>query len=216
MSALAAVELWPYCDVKTHEIYPKTSVEGTVWDKSITLHERGAQADFPNAKAQFRARSTDEWVTLFDRAPHIMAQLLGDIFRETRAEAERESGKARIGRRPKRIDGTLEELYAMITPRYSMEPFAESVRELIDASTSLRAFAARAGMAHHTITRMIRGEMALEQWRLEKIAKAGKVHPAYFMEWRSAEILKAVEGLLTSRPNVSVRVHKQMQNARQG
>lgn len=214
MSALAAVELWPYCDVKTHEHYPKTSVEGTVWDKSTHLHERGSQADFGNAKAQFRERSEGEWVALFDRAPHIFHQLLGDIFRESRAEAQRDAGKARIGRRPKHADGSMDELYAMITPRYSMEPFSEAVIELIDKATSLRAFAARAGIHHHTITRMIRGQIPLDSYRLEKIARAGKVHPAFFMEWRDQQIVKAVQELLSSRPNVSVRVHKQMVQAK--
>lgn len=211
---LAVVEQWPYCDIATREEWPKSSQEGTVYYRSETLYEKGSAADLANAKRQFRFRSDAEWIELFDRAPHVIHALLGDMFRETVAERERENGKARIGRRPKAIDGSLDELYEMISPRYSMEPFGEAVRELIDRESSLRAFAAKARIHHHTITRMIRGEMALDRFRLEAIAKAGHVRPAFFTEYREMVILEAVRAMLAARPNVGIRVHKQMERGR--
>lgn len=207
---VALVERWPHCDVKTHEEWPKASQEGTAYYQSETIYEKGSAADLANAKQQFRFRSEDEWVDLFDRAPHIVTQILGDIYRETVAERERDAGKARIGRRPKSVDGSLDDLWREITPRYSMEPFAESVKELIGRSPSLRAFAKRAGIHHHTITRMIRGEVALDRFRLEQIAKAGKVHPVFFAEYRDMMIAEALVALLRRRPNVGVRIIKQM------
>lgn len=225
MTALAAVDTWPYCDVAFRETpkglqavpgdtWPKESPEGAVWYRSETLYEKGSAADFANAKQQFRFRAEEEWVELFDRAPHIIAQLLGDLYRETIAERERDSGKARIGRRPKVVAGSLEELWEILTPRYSMEPFAVSARELISAAPSLRAFAKRAGIHHHTITRMMRGEVALDRFRLEQIAKAGRVHPVFFMEYREMLICESVLSLLRQRPNVGIRVVKQIQRGR--
>lgn len=185
------------------------SNEGTTWRDSPTLHIKGAQADFDNARKHFTVRSQDEWVALFDRAPHVLHQILGDIFREAKAEQERERGQARIGRRPKAIDGSLDELQALITPVYSMEPFAKAVQPLIAKSPSLRAFAAKVPMNHHTLTRMMRGDLPLEAWRLEAIAKAGKVQPGYFVEYREQTITEAVAAYMRARPNISVRVHKQ-------
>lgn len=208
--SVAAVDHWPFCDIASREEWPKQSKEKTVYYPSDTLYEKGSAADFANATQQFRFRSEDEWVELFDRAPHIVSAMLGDLYRETMAERERDAGKARIGRRPKAIDGSLDELHDMITPRYSMESFAESARELIEASHSLRSFAKRAGIHHHTITRMMRGEMALDRFRLEAIAKAGRVQPAFFREYREMVILEAVRSLLVRRPNISVRMHKQI------
>lgn len=190
-----------------------TSRAGTSWEPSPTLHVRGSQADFGNAKKHFPECSKQDWVTLFDQQPEILHAILGDIFRETRAEQDREAGKARIGRRPKAIDGSMDELYSMITPQYAQVPFAEAVRPLIDKSPSLRAFAAKVPMHHHTLTRMMRGDVALERWRLECIAKAGKVQPAYFMEYREMMILEAFSAYIRARPNVSIGLHKRMAKA---
>lgn len=192
---------------------PEISQEGTRWYPSPTLHIKGAQADYANAKSQFPERSLEDWIALFDRAPHILYNVLGDIYREVRAEQEREAGKARIGRRPKAIDGSLDELTAMITPVYSMDPFAEAVQPLIKKSPSLRAFAAKVPMHHHTLTRMMRGEVALEAWRLEAIAKAGKVQPAYFKEYREMALIEAVSAYVAARPNIAVRFHRQVRAA---
>ena len=191
----------------------RVSPEGTKWLPSTRQNERGSAADWDNAKRWFTDRSVDEWVGLFDRAPHILHSILGDLYRETKAEREREEGRARIGRRPKAIDGNLEELWGMISPRYSMEPFAESLKDLI-GKRSLRAFAARVPIHHHTLTRLMRGEGSLDRFRLEAIAKAGRVHPAYFKEWREQYVLDAISALLSAKPNLSIRVHKEMQRGK--
>ena len=188
----------------------RVSQEGTEYRPSERRGEKGSAADWDNAKRWFPERSVEDWVGLFDRAPHILHSILGDIYRESKAETEREEGRARIGRRPKAIDGNLEELYSMITPRYSMEPFAEAVRALI-GNRSLRAFAARIPTHHNTLNRLIKGVTPLDRTKLEAIARAGRVHPAYFREWREQFILDAVAAVLHAKPNLSIRVHKEMQ-----
>lgn len=189
------------------------SREGSPWLDSEQLGVKGTQADFDNARSTFPIRSQEEWMELFDRAPHVLHNILGDIFRETKAEAERESGKARIGRRPKVISGSLDELTAMITPQYSMDPFGVAVKPFIEKSPSLRAFAAKVPMNHHTLTRLMRGTLPLERWRLEAIASAAKVHPAYFVEYREMFVVEAVSTYLRARPNVSISFTKQLAKA---
>lgn len=186
------------------------SPAGTDWCESDTLHVSGSQADFANAKKHFPERDIGDWGALFDRQPEVLHKILGDIFRETKAEQDREAGRARIGRRPKHINGSLDELHQMITPQYAQEPFAAAVKVLIDKAPSLRAFAAKVPMHHHTLTRMMRGDLVLERWRLEAIAKAGKVQPAYFMEYREMMIVEALTSYLRARPNVSIGVHKRL------
>ena len=191
----------------------RQSQEGTSYAPSAHRGEKGSAADWDNAKRWFPERSVDDWVGLFDRAPHILHSILGDIYRESKAETEREEGRARIGRRPKAIDGNLEDLWGMITPRYSMEPFPEAVKALI-GQRSLRAFAARIPTHHMTLLRLMRGTTPLDRKKLEAIAKAGRVHPAYFKEWREAFVLDAVAALLHAKPNLSIRVHKEMQRGK--
>lgn len=203
-----------FCDVATKMEWPRMSAEGTLYWPSPARHTKATPADLDNARAQFKERSEDEWVELFTRAPHVMHAILGDIFRETRAEEERTRGQARIGRRPKEIDGTMEELWDMVTPTYSTEPFAVAVRALIGKAPSLRAFAQRAKMNHPTLLRLISGEMKLDRYRLEGIAKAGHVSPAYFVEWREMEILEAFTAVMKRRPNVGVGIYKKLRQAK--
>lgn len=205
-----------FCDLGTKLEWPKLSAEGALYWPSPERFKKATPVDLENARTQFKERSTDEWVELFDRAPHIMHAILGDIFRETHAEAEREAGNARIGRRPKAIEGTMDELWAMVTPSYSSDSFAVAVRVLIEKAPSLRAFAMRAKMNHPTLLRLISGEMKIDKYRLEQIAKAGKVSPAYFAEYREMVVIEAITTVMRRRPNVSVGAYRRLRKAQQG
>jgi transcriptional regulator with XRE-family HTH domain len=204
-----------FCDLRTRMEWPRTSPEGTTYWPSDERHTRATPVDLDNARTQFKERSENEWIELFDRAPHVMHAILGDIFREVRAEAEREGGHARIGRRPKAIDGTLDEMWDMVSPRYSNEPFIVAVKDLVAAAPSKRAFAIRARMDHATLLRLMSGRLLPDRHRLEQIAKAGKVAPAYFMEWRSMYVAECFISLMTQRPTISVKVYRQLRKAQE-
>lgn len=183
-----------------------TSPQGTAWTPSV--RPAGSGADWDNARRWFHDRNENEWIGFFERNPEIQAAILGDIYREVKAQEERSAGKPRIGRRPKVINGSLDELYGMITPRFAMEPFAVSVRVLITEARSLRSLARKAAMPHPTLLRMIRGEVPLEMWRLEAIAKGAGVAPSYFKEWREGHVLTTIADLLESQPHLSVKLSK--------
>lgn len=187
-------------------------------ERGIAPSERKGQgADWDNATAQFPSVKQDDnaWVAFFDRRPDVMLAILGDIYRETKAEELREAGRAPTGRRPKAINGNLDELYRMITPQYSVEPFGVAVKELI-GQRSLRAFAAKVPMNHHTLTRLMRGDLKLEAWRMEQIAAAAKVNPHFFREYREAQLLDAIGKYLSARPNVSIQLTKRIRADIQG
>lgn len=193
----------------------RTGRRPTLQERGVLPAERGKGADWDNATSQFPSAKMDTkgWVGFLDRRPDVITQILGDIYREVRAQEQREAGSAPTGRRPRAIAGSMDELDAMITPRYSNEPFAVAVEEL-RAGISLRAFAAKVPMNHHTLTRMMRGELRLEMWRLELIARAGKVAPAYFLEWRVMYVQECIEIALFKAPHLATKVTKAIQHAK--
>lgn len=194
---------------RTNVGYPEhLSREGTAWAPSIA--PKGSGADWDNARQWFAERQPQEWLALFDADPAVLHQMLGDVFRAVRAEEEAKAGTPRIGRRPKAISGSLDELRAMVTPRYSMDPFPVAVQVLIDEAPSLRAFAKRSGIHYQTIQKMIRGDARLDMWRLEKIAAAGGTVPAYFREWREAHVLTTIASVLAARPNLGIQLSRRI------
>lgn len=166
--------------------------------------------DWDNAKKWFPERTTQDWMDLFTRAPHIMHNILGDIYREMKAQQEKDSGKARIGRRPNVVNGSLTELHQMITPRFSTQPFPQALEEL-RGNTSLRAFAMRMGTRHGTLRRYITGASKLDRYTLEQAAHAGRVQPWYFVEYREAEIVEAFKAYLHAQPNMAIKIYKEIQ-----
>jgi transcriptional regulator with XRE-family HTH domain len=171
-----------------------------------------ANANTPRARALFKEPSESDWVDLFDRNPSVLHAILGDIFRVVKSDEAKQRGEGRDGRRTKVINGSLRELEAMITPRYSQEPFGEAVKDLI-GSRSLRQFAAKVPMDHRELSRLMRGQSKLSVYYLERIAAAGKVHPAFFTEWREQFVISAVQRAFRSRPNMSITAVKQLRSS---
>lgn len=175
-----------------------------------------ARAMFPTTKIS----EDDGWVEYYDRRPDMLKLLLGDIYRITKSN---ELEVKKTGRRPRAINGNLDELYDMLVPKFAMVPFEKSMPELM-GTMSLRAFASKIPMHHVQLSRLIsgerqilkphdpRGSMAL----LEVIAKAGKVSPAYFMEWRQLYVWSVLDEVLGANPNYSIGMVRQLNRAREG
>lgn len=168
-------------------------------------------ADLANAD-QFDSlkQGEAEWVSFFDSRPDVLHAILGDIYVATvYDERKRATGKRLDGRRVMPRDANLAALEEMITPRYSMEAFGTSVRELI-GERSLRQFAGRVPMDHRELSRMMRGETRLTMYWLEKIAVSCRVTPHFFLEYRVLFIADKLEQVFASRPNLSVGVVKKL------
>ena len=175
-----------------------------------------AHAMFPSTKMD----DPDGWVPFFTRRPDVLYALCGDIYRITKAH---EAVVKKTGRRPRSINGNMAELNDMLSPRFSQAPFADSVRELM-GTMSLRAFAARIPMHHHQLTRLMTGERAIvkvhdphgSMLTLESVARAGKVHPAFFAEWRELYVWSVLQEALSASPNLSIGLVKTLNRAREG
>jgi hypothetical protein len=117
----------------------------------------------------------------------------------------------------------MDELWDMITPQYAMEPFGTAVVELMNGQ-SLRQFSTKIPMHHESLSRLINGERNIinvhrpfeSMQILERIAIAGKVHPAYFVEWRTLYVLSVMSDMMASRPNVSIGLVRQIGRSYQG
>lgn len=171
-------------------------------------------ADWDNAKALYPSvKNTDDamWVDFFDQRPDVLHAILGDIYIVTKYDERKQRGEGRDGRRTMPRDANLDELWDMITPRFSTQPFALSVRELI-GERSLRQFAAKVPMDHRELSRMMRGQTVLTGYWLEQIAKAGKVSPAFFLEYRHLYIADALAAVFSLRPNLGIGVYKKLSN----
>jgi hypothetical protein len=154
------------------------------------------------------------WTFFFEQRPDVLHQLLGDLYLITKVH---EKAERRGGRRARMVNGNLDELWGMLTPRYANVGFGDAVRELM-GDASLRQFAARIPMHHHSLARLMNGERQVvnphdaegSMRLLESVARAGGVHPAYFAEWRELYVLHALHEVFTAHPNLSIGVVKKL------
>jgi transcriptional regulator with XRE-family HTH domain len=161
--------------------------------------------------------STPEfWQEFFRVRPDALQMLLGDVYVISKAHAK----GARGGRRPaKSGDGDLDELWGLVTPKFSTKPFGEAVRDLM-GKQSLRGFAAKVGMHHQTLARLMSGERPIEKLYdpegsmqlIEQIATGAKVHPSYFAEWRRLWLLSLLDTALAAQPNASIALFRKHSN----
>lgn len=157
-----------------------------------------------------------DWVDYFTEHPEVVHQILGDIYVITKADR---ALVKKSGRRPRHINGNLDELWDMVTPRFSTEPFGVSMQELI-GDMSLRQFAAKIPMHYWSLARLIRGErqivnpydMDASMQLLEQIAKAGKVNPLFFAEYRQLYIFRMFREVFTSQPNFTIGLSKRLRS----
>lgn len=173
-------------------------------------------ADWDRAKELYPSvkNGVEEWVDFFDRRPDVLHQILGDIYVVTKYDdRKRETGKRLDGRRTMPKDANLDELWSMITPQVSMEPFAVAFKAL-QGDRSLRAMAMRVGIDHRELSRMLNGKQELHISMLEQIASKLRVSPAYFLEWRIKYSLGVMAEIMRLHPNLSVSVAKRLSGKR--
>lgn len=169
-----------------------------------------ARADYVAAKQRFssiEAATSDTWITFFDspRGFNILGKLMGDAYGTVKDEEERQAGARRTGasRRAPR-SASLDEVFEAIFPdRYSIEPFPVAMEKLL-AGRSQRAFAKTAKVHQMTLSRLMRGQYEPDIEMLEKLAKAAKVSPAFFLEWRAQYISSVLKTVFLKKPNLSI------------
>jgi hypothetical protein len=174
-------------------------------------------ANWERAKEQYPSTTKlteSDWVAFFDEQPDVMHSILGDIFVITKAH---EATVKKSGRRPKHTNGSMDELWKMVTPRYSTEPFGEALKELI-GEQSIRGFSKKVPMHYWSLIRLMNGERRIvnphdiqgSMRTLELIARAGKVSAFYFYEYRTLYIFSMFEEVFTAKPNFTIGLVKRL------
>lgn len=174
-----------------------TAVAGANWTEARMLCPAGEY-------------TSEDWHRHYEEHPDVLLQVLGDVFRVYKSEERKRNGTANPqgGRRKSQIDGSLEELWQIISPRYADRPFREAAKDLI-GTRSIRAFAAKAGMTHVDLARKLRDDRyPPTRFDMERIANAGGVHPAYFVEWRTSVLQDLIARVFTASPHLSITLLK--------
>lgn len=165
-----------------------------------------------------RTHSAEFWREFFRERPDALQTLLGDVYVISKAHAN----GARGGRRRHNAgDGGLDDLWGLVTPKFSTKPFGDAVRDLMGPKESLRAFAAKTGMHHQTLARLMSGQRPVEKLYdpngsmalLEQVAAGAGVHPSYFAEWRRLWLLSLLDVALTAHPNASIALFRKHAHA---
>lgn len=151
--------------------------------------------------------TSQDWRDHHADHPDDLMQILGDVFRVYKSEERKRNGNGNPqgGRRKAQIDGSLDELWHIMTPRFSMDPFPQAYAELA-GERSLRAYAMKAGMTPQDLSKKLKGKIPLYRDDLEKLAKAGDVHPAFFVEWRLMVIQELISHIVQTSPHLSIAI----------
>lgn len=173
----------------------------------------GKTANWQRARILYPASdySEGEWLALYESMPDLLTQMLGDLYRVYKSEEEKRLGTSNPqgGRRKSYINGNLDELWRVITPEYSIEPLSVSLRALSEKHGQ-RNLARKAHISQGNFSQMIHGGRPATRQKLEAIARAADIHPAYFLEWRTMVIQDLVARVFAMKPNVSIAVIKSL------
>jgi len=177
-----------------------------------------ARADFERAKSMYPSTNmdTDDWLAFFDTPAGIdaMGRLLYDIYDEVKAQEERERGQHKMGRRPARRAVSIDELFSVVLPQqYNNEPLPVALRRLL-AGQSQREFANRVPCSQPYLARVLSGEREPNVQMIEQLAKAAKVQPWFFLEWRAQYVSELIADVLTKKPHLSIAAVRQMRQGR--
>lgn len=142
-----------------------------------------------------------EWQDLMS-VPGSLGAVLQEVF--SSVDAEGQNRRRRTPAPPQRR--TAQDVHTVAFPQYSMLPFSEAIQPLL--KPSLRAVAERAGLEASYLSRLIRGQRPLEKYLIEQIARATRVAPGYFLEYRQLVVSRAVLDAMLEDPVASISAYQ--------
>lgn len=160
------------------------------WDKVLAEHALVGQT-----------HDSAFWRTYLSENPDVLHQLLADLYEATHGASQRQP--------------TLEGLWDLVAPRFTNEPFGAAVKELLNGR-SVRWLAREIHLHFTLLTRMLNGERDVvsirdpkgSMARIEAVARALKVHPSYFAEWRRLWVMSLLDEAFEQQPHLSIGVYR--------
>lgn len=167
-----------------------TGQRGANWERIVREHDLGAKA-------------TDEvfWREHLRDNPEVLHRLLHDLYVSTRPDRSKPP--------------TLDDLWDLMAPKFSTEPFGEAVHAALNGR-SVRWLAREIYINLSSLQRLLSGEREIvslrdpkgSMARIEAVARALKVHPSYFAEWRRLWVLLLISEAFEVQPNLSIGVYQ--------
>lgn len=160
--------------------------ENRGWKAILEDYEHGERLTDPAFWSEFLARN-----------PDILHRLLADMYQAVHGS---------------KATPNLDALWELVqAPEYSLEPFGTSVEAAL-GGRSVRWLAQQIGIHRVQLQRQMNGERPIisphdprgSMKRIEVVAKALGVSPAYFREWRLLWLMHVVEQTFTAHPELSV------------
>lgn len=164
------------------------------WQRVLEDHPHGGHSSDPSF-----------WEEYLGEHPDVLHRLLADVYQATYG----------VDRPP-----TLDELWDLVsTPEFSTKPFGEALMEAL-GGRSVRSLSVQIGIHPSALHRFITGEREIVSVRdpigsmrqLEVIARALRVHPAYFSEWRRLWVMSLLDAAFIRQPALSIGVWKRFSN----
>lgn len=156
------------------------------------------------------APTPEQWRELLVDVPGSLGAVLQEVFASH--DADQAARRANLRKPPP--PRTAQDVHALVYPQYSVEPFAKAVQPLL--KPSMRAIAARADMAPGYLTQLIRGERSLDVYKLQRIATAARVSPAYFLEYRQMMVVEAISARIAQSPEAGIAAYRAVMRASDG
>ena len=170
----------------------------TGWQQLLASHPLGEESSRP-----------DFWADFLSEHPDVLHRLLADVYQATHGTEK---------------PPTLDELWDLVaTPEYSVDPFGEALLAAL-GSRSVRSLAVQIGIHQSLLTRYITGERDIvsirdprgSMARIEIIARALRVHPSYFAEWRRLWVMSLLDAAFVRQPNLSIGIWKRFSGFQDG
>lgn len=153
------------------------------------------------------APTPEQWRELLVDVPGSLGAVLQEVFASH--DADQAARRANLRKPPPRR--TAQDVHALVFPQYSVEPFAKAVQPLL--KPSMRAIAQRADMSPGFLSQLIAGARALDVYKLQRIAAACRVSPAYFLEYRQMMVLEAISSRIAQSPEAGIAAYRAVMQA---
>jgi transcriptional regulator with XRE-family HTH domain len=158
-------------------------------------------------KEQFPAYQALDWEAAFKADIGLLGLIIKSVLKSDQSTLGRPGPRPTLD--PKR---SAERYTQFIADDYSYLPIDETLEHL-RGDLSIRGLANKVGLDFNLVYRILNGKATPSIVDLQVISKAFGKHPSYFLEYRVAYILGAMELAFIESPESSVSTYLKLKNA---
>jgi helix-turn-helix protein len=158
-------------------------------------------------RKQFHMATVQEWVSLFDRDPDILAELMRDLLKID----QQVPGKS--GPRPgPDFQPGVDLIRKIKGDDYCTLPFHEAFA-ILAYGMSRTQVARKTKISRSQAHRLLTAESHPSMEEMRIIAKAFKKEPSFFAEWRASFIAGTLANQLDQAPELAINLYRRLVNA---